>query len=130
MSKILTKTKIDILGTKWALHEIDYPDYESEDFGDCLPHIKTVRIFRSHHDRYGRSTTSTKLHESIHAILKQSGASELLSETIEETIVTAIEHGIFPLIQSGMFNEKTIKKEESETKPKSKRRPRRSRKSP
>lgn len=125
MTKILQKTKIDILGSTWIIEETDK---SGDSFGDTTTHTRTIQIFNSAHIDTVQPIASTKLHECMHAILKQSGTSELLNEQFEEAIITAIEIGLYPLIQLGLFNEKT-KKEKSKTKSKSKRRSRRSRKS-
>jgi len=45
-------------------------------------------------------------HEIIHYILGKSGVSELLSAKVEESVVTALENGLFPLIHLKLRNPK------------------------
>jgi len=67
------------------------PLADPSDFGESNGSERTIRI---------RDTSpfhpSTLLHEICHQVLYVSGLTNLLTDELEEAIVTALEHGLFP----------------------------------
>lgn len=81
-----------VLGHKIAVKVVDHLEDEGQDLlGAFNAETKTIYLVRG-------CDKSVFLHECIHAILYLSGGSEGLSQSKEESIVMALESGLFPLI--------------------------------
>ena len=78
---------INILGQTWS---IQYRPIE--ELGICDNENKTL-IINPKQDKTEQE--STELHEALHAILCVSGVSSVLTDEIEEAVVTAIENGLY-----------------------------------
>ncbi len=86
--------RIEILGCEYQIQLVD-------DLGDDTPDLiiegeidvqrKQIAISSSK----GVNREAVLLHETIHGILAQSGLTHQLDEKLEESIVTAIEEGLF-----------------------------------
>jgi hypothetical protein len=84
---------ITILGHKMKVRVVPYLEADGDDLlGAFNGETKTIYLLK------GCDWKSVLFHECIHACLYLSGASEGLSQTKEESIVLALEHGIGQLI--------------------------------
>jgi hypothetical protein len=84
---------ISVCGQKVRVRIVAYlEDSNQELLGAFNAETKTIYLLR------GANWRQTLLHEVCHAILYFSGASEGLTETKEESIVLALEHGLAPII--------------------------------
>ena len=80
----------------------DLKEDGKEVWGTCDTDEKVITIDSS---RPIKEQRQILLHEVIHAILFLTGNNEMLSEDgkQEEAIVIALEHGLYPLINSGVL---------------------------
>jgi hypothetical protein len=84
---------ISICGQKVKIRVVAYlEDSNQELLGAFNAETKTIFLLR------GANWRQTLLHEICHAVLYFSGASEGLTETKEESIVLALEHGLAPIV--------------------------------
>jgi hypothetical protein len=82
-----------ICGQKVTVKVVAYLEDDSEELlGAFNGETKTIFILK------GSNWKQTLLHESIHAALYFSGAGEGLTISKEESIVLALEHGLWPLL--------------------------------
>lgn len=80
---------IDVLGRPY---QVKVAKFTKDLHGDCDNDKAVIRLNR----RYPDTLTEALVHETLHAILHQSGVRFLLDSTdgLEEAIVRAIEHGL------------------------------------
>jgi hypothetical protein len=84
---------ISVCGQKVKVRIVAYlEDSNQELLGAFNAETKTIYLLR------GANWRQTLLHEICHAVLYFSGASEGLTETKEESIVLALEHGLAPIV--------------------------------
>ena len=84
---------VTVLGQKLKVRVMPYLDDDgAELLGAFNSETKTIFILK------GQDWRPILLHEIVHAILFFSGASEGLSQSKEESIVLALEHGLTPFI--------------------------------
>lgn len=102
------KPTIQILGTTWTLSRGSHTEDDLRCFGETDTHDRSIALFTRPHEDYPTRgpVEQTLLHEVLHAILHVSGTSNLLPGGTEEAVVTALEHGLWPLMQSGLFKPK------------------------
>lgn len=82
-----------ICGQKVTVKVVAYLEDDAEELlGAFNGETKTIYILK------GSNWKQTLLHESIHACLYFSGAGEGLTMSKEESIVLALEHGLWPLL--------------------------------
>jgi hypothetical protein len=81
---------IDVLGRRY---KVKVAKFTKDLHGDCDNDKAVIRLNR----RYPDTLSEALVHETLHAILHQSGVRFLLDSTdgLEEAIVRAIEHGLF-----------------------------------
>jgi hypothetical protein len=85
-----------ICGQKVAVKVVAYLEDEAEELlGAFNGETKTIYILK------GSNWKQTLFHESIHAALYFSGAGEGLTISKEESIVLALEHGLWSLLFGG-----------------------------
>lgn len=77
-------SEVDIMGQPYTVSV----DRKLEDHGECHFDEKHIVIREPDDER-------TLLHESTHAILKQTGLCELITEQEQEAIVVAVENGLW-----------------------------------
>lgn len=97
-------TTVEIMGHTW---EVVYEEYSEEDmrtFGETDHYLRTITIYlRPHRDYPARGPLAqTLLHECMHAALNSSGVTHSISKE-EEAVVTALEHALWPLVNTGVF---------------------------
>ena len=82
-----------VCGHKIKVRVVPYLEDESQELlGAFNGETKTIYLLR------GCDWKSVLFHECIHACLYLSGASEGLTQSKEESVVLALEHGIGPLL--------------------------------
>jgi len=94
-------------GQEWAIKLEPFDIDDAECFGATDWINKTITIYEQTHKLCPKvNPIQTLFHECIHAALHTAGVRFLMEDTkgFEETVVTAIEHTIYPLITSGLFN--------------------------
>ena len=98
--KILT-----ILGRKWQVEILDYHEGDEDCFGETHSTASTISLYTAPHTRYPirGSMQATLFHECLHAALATTGLDEILTDKVEETVVTTIEQALWPLIEGGVF---------------------------
>lgn len=94
------KKSVPVMGQKYSIEYYDNikTDDKEDVYGDTDKGKKRIRIDLSN-NKSQSLVRSTLLHEVLHAILSQSGLDNLLTDEVEEAIVVAIEHGLFPLVE-------------------------------
>lgn len=94
--------KVDILGVPFTVIRSTKKMPDEKDHGETV--VLDRRIYLNPTvNKTPDEMASTLLHEVIHAILGISGQDQLFKEDQEEGVVTALEHGLYPLIQRGVF---------------------------
>ncbi len=84
-----------VCGQKVAVKVVEYlEDGSDELLGAFNSETKTIYILK------GSNWKTTLLHEVCHAVLYFTGAGEGLTQSKEESIVLALEHGLGPLFLS------------------------------
>jgi len=102
MARARQPRKVDILGVQFSVIQ------STKKMPDATDHGETVVVERRIYlnptvNKTPDDMASTFLHEVIHAILGVSGQDSLIKEDHEEGLVTALEHGLYPLIKQGVF---------------------------
>ena len=102
MARARQPRKVDILGVQFSVIK------STKKMPDATDHGETVVVERRIYlnpmvNKTPDDMASTFLHEVIHAILGVSGQDSLIKEDHEEGLVTALEHGLYPLIKQGVF---------------------------
>jgi Zn-dependent peptidase ImmA (M78 family) len=92
--------KLKIGGFIWTVEETDKTTNESSSFGSC--HYKKQRIFIDKTENQQKKE-HTLIHETMHAVIWQSGLNERLNKATgitEEELVTAISMGIYDVLKN------------------------------
>ncbi len=106
--KIQIPKSVTVLGRTWPIF-LTEGEATSDDpeFGETDTNAGTITLRWAPHEKFKTPIQSTLLHEVLHAALNVSGNTNLWNEAIEESLVSALEQALFPLIQQGIF---TVKK--------------------
>lgn len=92
--------RIVVMGVPFRV-EWDHHFEDGTQLGETDGGHRVIRI-ASHKGREGE-LASTLLHELMHAVLYVSGMEDVLDnyrKELDETVVTALEHGLFPLLET------------------------------
>lgn len=102
--------KVQILGKTWQVRvapaaDDDKPEDEPT-YGQTVTSDGIITLFTEPHlsHTFKGPMASTLFHECCHAALETSGVTSLLTDAQEECIIRALEEGIWPLIERGVFN--------------------------
>ena len=94
MSKI--PRKIEVMGHTVTVSRREIPDCHGEFWIDDATGKARIALDKGMDSAYSEKIL---FHELVHAVLHFSGAIETLTDEQEESIVRAMEHGLFPLYQ-------------------------------
>lgn len=93
---------VRIAGQRWKISV--RPENDDGDAGETNPDTQTISLYTDWHEKHGYSLKATLFHELIHAALHSTGAKHACGgEEREETIVSAIEQALWPLIEAGLL---------------------------
>lgn len=92
---------VTVLG---QVYDIEYTDgLDAGDYGETCSRSKKIRV---NSRMPAKEQESTLFHELCHAVLGASGVSHTLTEGQEEAIVTALEHGLWPIVKRSLNKRK------------------------
>lgn len=103
---------LDVLGRTWSVSFAEMDEDDLACFGATTVEDHSIHLYRRPHRKHPARgpIEQTLLHEVIHAALCSGGLNALLPGGKEEAVVVALEHALWPLIQSGWFQAGALKK--------------------
>lgn len=98
---------LPVRGTDWEVHEDSFDPEDADTVGYTDVRDQSVTVYTEALKKFPKQGPARKvlLHESVHISLIAAGLDELLGEKMDEAVCRAVEEGLWPLIQAGVFQE-------------------------
>jgi len=92
------KGSVLVMGASYSVEYFDLIEDSDHTYGDTDGHEKRIRISTVRNNTKNKLKT-TLLHEITHAVLAESGLTQILGDATEEAVVCAIENGLGRLVE-------------------------------